>query len=67
MQSIHLRLRYLVAPNLVNQGFEMGRLDKPWFGDITYITTDEGWFYFATVSDAYHKEVPGFTFTTKTM
>lgn len=54
---------YPVAPNLVNQNFKVGAPKKLWFGDITYIGTDEGWLYFAAVLDAYHKKIPGMAFS----
>lgn len=38
-------------PDLVNQHFAVGAPDVSWCGDITYIPTDEGWLYLASVLD----------------
>src|SRR5664279_5294643 len=38
-------------PDLVNQDFAPGEPDVAWCGDITYIPTDEGWLYLASVLD----------------
>jgi putative transposase len=38
-------------PDLVNQDFSPGEPDRRWCGDITYIGTDEGWLYLASVLD----------------
>jgi putative transposase len=38
-------------PNLVGRLFDPDRPDVTWCGDITYIGTDEGWLYLATVID----------------
>jgi transposase InsO family protein len=34
-----------VAPNLLGQDFTIGRPDRVWTADITYIPTGEGWLY----------------------
>jgi transposase InsO family protein len=38
-----------VAPNLLNQHFEVDRPDQKWVSDMTYIWTDEGCLYLAVV------------------
>ena len=40
-----------VAPNLINQQFEVSAKNKVWVSDITYIQTLEGWSYLATILD----------------
>ena len=34
-----------IAPNLLQGNFTMTAQNQVWMGDITYIQTDEGWFY----------------------
>lgn len=48
-----------VAPNLLNQDFSAKRPDRKWVGDITYLWTDEGWLYLATVIDLFSRRVIG--------
>ena len=48
-----------VAPNLVNQDFAAATPNQKWVGDITYLWTDEGWLYLATVIDLYSRCVVG--------
>jgi putative transposase len=50
---------YPVAPNLLNQNFKVAKANYAWVADITYIPTDEGWLYLATIKDLYHKKVIG--------
>jgi transposase InsO family protein len=40
-------------PDLINRQFtpDAGALNQRWCGDITYIPTDEGWLYLATVRE----------------
>ena len=48
-----------VAPNLLSQDFTASRANEKWVGDITYLWTDEGWLYLATVLDLYSRKVVG--------
>ncbi|WP_207707135.1 IS3 family transposase [Heliorestis acidaminivorans] len=48
-----------VAENLLNQDFEVNAPNKVWVCDISYLPTEEGWDYLATVKDLYHKEIVG--------
>ncbi len=50
-----------VAPNLLNQKFCVSKPNACWVGDITYIPTDEGWLYLATVLDLYSRKVIGWS------
>jgi putative transposase len=50
-----------VAPNLLNQDFNVDKPNKVYVGDITYIGTDEGWLYLATVVDLFNREVVGWS------
>lgn len=46
-------------PDLVNRDFTADAPGEKMVGDITYISTWEGWIYLATVIDCYSKEVVG--------
>ncbi len=48
-----------VAPNLLEQDFATTAPNQKWVGDITYLWTDEGWLYLATVIDLYSRRVVG--------
>nr|WP_279230905.1 IS3 family transposase [Clostridium tyrobutyricum] len=50
-----------VAPNLLKQDFAVNEPNKVYVGDITYIGTDEGWLYLATVVDLFNREVVGWS------
>lgn len=47
--------------NIVNQQFIANKLNEVWAGDITYIKTNQGYVYLATVIDLYNKEVIGYS------
>jgi transposase InsO family protein len=49
------------APDLVKRQFDRGRVDQLWVGDITYIPTDEGWLYVASVLDACSRRLVGWS------
>jgi len=48
-----------VAPNLLNQQFQVDQPDSIWCGDITYLWTQEGWLYLAVIIDLYSRKVVG--------
>lgn len=48
-----------VAPNLLKQNFEADAPSQKYVGDITYIHTEEGWLYLATVIDLFSRRVVG--------
>jgi len=48
-----------VAPNLLQQDFTASAVNQKYVGDITYLWTDEGWLYLATVIDLYSRLVVG--------
>lgn len=50
-----------VAPNLLNQNFYANKPNEKWVSDITYIWTDEGWLYLATVMDLYSRKLIGWS------
>jgi putative transposase len=51
---------YPVAQNLLNQNFHVDEPNKVWVTDISYIGTDEGWLYLATVRDLFDRQIVGF-------
>jgi putative transposase len=46
-------------PDLVAQDFSPGAPDVRWCGDITYVATDEGWLYLASVLDLASRRLGG--------
>jgi putative transposase len=48
-----------VAPNLLDRQFEAERPNQKWVADISYIDTDEGWLYLATVMDLFSRRIVG--------
>ncbi len=48
-----------IAPNLLNRQFKVDKPNSYYVGDITYIATNEGWLYLATVIDLYSRKVVG--------
>lgn len=49
-----------VAPNLLQRDFRPAGPNKAWCGDITYVHTQQGWLYLATVIDLWSRRVVGF-------
>lgn len=50
-----------VAANLLNRDFSATAPNQKWVSDITYVWTDEGWLYLATVIDLYSRAVIGWS------
>jgi len=50
-----------VAPNLLERQFDVAEVNRYWVGDITYIATEEGWLYLATVIDLTSRKVVGWS------
>ncbi len=48
-----------VAPNLLDQNFDVTEPGTVWGTDITYIITGEGWLYLAAIKDFGSKEILG--------
>jgi len=56
--------RLPVAANLIERNFDVnmiGRADRCWAGDITYIATREGWLYLAVILDLFSRRVIGWS------
>jgi len=47
------------APNLLNRNFRAVQRDRVWVGDVTFISTREGWLHLATMIDLYSRKVVG--------
>jgi putative transposase len=54
-----------VAPNLLDQQFEIAEPGQVWGTDITYIGTDEGWLYLAGVKDFCSREIVGYAMNSR--
>jgi transposase InsO family protein len=50
-----------ISPNLLQREFNTTAANLYWVGDITYVPTEEGWFYLATVIDLYSRKVVGWS------
>lgn len=51
----------VVAPNHVQQQFDVQEPNKVWVTDITYIRTHEGWLYLSVVLDLFSRQVIGWS------
>jgi Integrase core domain/HTH-like domain len=52
------------APDLLGRLFDPDRPDVAWCGDVTYIRTDEGWLYLASVLDLASRHLLGWSMGT---
>jgi transposase InsO family protein len=50
-----------IAPNLLNRNFTVAAPNQAWTGDITYISTGEGWLFLAVVIDLFSRRVVGWS------
>ena len=48
-----------VAPNVLNREFQAEKPNQKWVSDITYIPTDEGWLYLASILDLFSRKIVG--------
>jgi putative transposase len=51
----------VVAPNQLQQQFDVSAPNRVWVTDITYIRTHEGWLYLAVVLDLFSRLVIGWS------
>ena len=70
MKAIHLYARrkekfkittdsnhnYPVAPNWLQQNFDVDRVNQVWVSDITYIKTRQGWMYLTVIIDVFNEK-----------
>jgi len=54
-----------VSPNLLRDALEPAQANEIWVGDITYVATDEGWLYLATVLDLYSRKIVGWAMSSR--
>jgi len=52
------------APDLLGRLFDPDQVDLAWCGDVTYIPTDEGWLYLASVLDLASRHLLGYSMST---
>ncbi len=48
-----------IAPNLLQQDFTAAAPNQRWVTDITYIPTEEGWLFLASILDLYSRKIVG--------
>jgi len=53
-----------ISPNLLKRQFHVTAPNHVWAGDITYIPTQNGWLYLATVMDLYSRKIVGWSMDT---
>jgi transposase InsO family protein len=46
-----------IAPNLLDRNFTATAPNRIWLADMTYVETDKGWLYLATVLDLYSRKI----------
>lgn len=54
-----------VAPNLLKQDFVAHCPNQKWVGDITYLWTQSGWLYLATVMDLHSRKIIGWSMSNR--
>ena len=50
-----------ISNNILNREFTVAKPNTHWVGDISYIWTQEGWLYLATVIDLYSRAIVGWS------
>src|SRR5438105_4671511 len=53
------RHEFPIAANLLERNFIAAAPNRIWLADITYVETDQGWLYLATVMDLYSRKIVG--------
>lgn len=52
---------YPIAPNVLEQQFEVSEPNEVWVSDITYIRTRQGWMYLTIVLDLFDRKIIGWS------
>lgn len=55
------RHNHPVSDNVLDRQFKVDQPNQSWVGDITYIPTNEGWLYLASVMDLYSRKIVGWS------
>jgi putative transposase len=50
-----------IAPNLLDRNFTVAAPNQVWVGDVTYISTEEGWLFLAVVIDLFSRRIVGWS------
>ena len=50
---------HAVAPNTLDRDFQATAPNEKWVTDVTFVPTDEGWLYLASLLDLYNREIVG--------
>ena len=50
-----------IAPNVLNRCFNVGKPNRVWIGDVTFLATRTGWLYLAVLLDLYSRKVIGWS------
>jgi len=53
--------KYPIAPNLLQQNFDVETMHQVWVSDITYIQTEQGWSYLTVIIDLFNRKVMGWS------
>lgn len=53
--------KHPIADNQLCRDFDADKPNRKWVADITYVDTDQGWLYLATVLDLYSRKVVGWS------
>ena len=61
VQTTDSNHKYSIVPNRLNRDFHTSTADTIYVGDMTYIPTQEGWLYLATVIDLYSRKIVGWS------
>ena len=59
MRTTDSRHDFPIPPNLLERNFIAAAPNRIWLADITYVETDQGWLYLATVLDLYSRKIVG--------
>jgi len=57
--TTHSKHNLPVQENVLNQEFKASKPNEKWVTDITYVATEEGWLYLASVMDLYSRKIVG--------
>lgn len=50
-----------IFENILNRDFTATAINQKWVGDITYVSTREGWLYLAVIIDVHSRSIIGWS------